>query len=46
MGECYEYGLGVAVDLKKALECYLQAGELGEIKAFDRIAFFYEQGRG
>jgi len=46
LGVCYEYGLGVAADLKSSAEFYTKAAKHGNYSAQFSLAIFYEQGLG
>ena len=46
MGKCYELGLGVAPDVKRALELYVLAEQNGDPDAFGALARCYKLGIG
>lgn len=46
LGCCYDFGEGVAADLKKAMGLFQQAANKGERNAQYRLARCYEQGEG
>jgi TPR repeat protein len=45
-GFCYQKGLGVTEDTKKAIEWYTEAGEQNHESALDALAFIYYTGEG
>lgn len=46
LGICYELGIGVAQDMKLALECYRVASAMGHAKAMYNVGIFYGRGLG
>lgn len=46
LGLCYECGVGVEKDLRKAMRYYRDASALGHAKAMYNLGIFYAQGRG
>lgn len=46
LARCYEQGLGVVVDLSRALSLYQQAIALGEPEAYFHMGRLYAQGHG
>ena len=46
LGHKYEYGDGVKRSYEKAVQCYLQAANLGHSEAQCNLGFMYEHGRG
>lgn len=46
LGLCYEMGIGVEKNMKKAMECYRSASMLGHKKAMYNLGVFYAQGLG
>lgn len=50
LGECYEYGIGTDINLKKAINYYLKITNSSytfhniQIKAWKRIAYFFDNG--
>lgn len=45
LGRVYEFGIGVQKDIKKAIEYYMQGGELSA-EIVNRIAGYYDKGIG
>lgn len=46
LGICYETGVGVQVNMKRAMECYREAASLGHKKAMYNLGVFYVHGYG
>lgn len=46
LGLCYELGMGVRKDTKRAMECYRSAAALGHPKALYNLGVFYARGVG
>ncbi len=46
LGVCYERGLGVKTDYKKAFEYYKLTADKGDADAQENLAIFYESGLG
>ena len=46
LGLRYYKGLGVPQDLKKAVECFQKAAELGDAKAQNQLGIMYAKGEG
>lgn len=46
LGVCYELGVGIEQDMKRAMECYRAAAGLGHKKAMYNLGVFYVHGRG
>jgi TPR repeat protein len=46
LGNCYEHGLGIEQDYKKAAECYTVAAKAGIIGAAFALGTLYENGLG
>lgn len=46
LGLCYELGMGVRKDMKRAMECYRSAAALGHPKALYNLGVFYARGIG
>lgn len=46
LGHCYENGIGVAKDTKKAVYWYTKAADKGLANAQDRLGYCYNYGRG
>lgn len=46
LGLCYEQGLGVSKNLRRAMECYQYASSMGHPKAMYNLGVYYAQGLG
>lgn len=45
LGELYEFGLGVSINIKKALEFYLRSKKMNHLPAIKKIAEFHYVGK-
>jgi TPR repeat protein len=43
LSECYQYGLGIEKDIKKAFDLYTLSAEQGNASAQNRLAFLYNE---
>lgn len=46
LGFCYEYGYGVAKNLKKSVECFQKSANLGLVDAQINLGYMYVKGLG
>jgi TPR repeat protein len=46
LGYCYHYGKGVSIDMKKAIQFYYQAAELGNSLEQNNLGICFENGDG
>lgn len=46
LGVCYEQGIGVDKNMKRAMKCYRAAAALGHKKAMYNLGVFYARGEG
>lgn len=46
LGLCFELGIGIEKNMKKAMECYRSASMLGHKKAMYNLGVFYSKGLG
>lgn len=46
VGACYQYAIGVAVDMPKAFELFHKGASKGNLRAIDHLRSCYERGEG
>lgn len=46
LGECFEKGIGVAVNMIKAIQFYKKSSEIGNLVAMKNLGECYENGFG